>query len=66
MTQADVQMYFKEMAIACKNIMLAPLAKAIAGLAQYCVNETSYCANQTGKMVQRKNTGEQVVSGVQE
>ena len=30
-----------------KNIMLIPPARAIAELAQYCVNEISYCVNKT-------------------
>jgi hypothetical protein len=36
-------MNLKAMAIDCKDMMLAALAKAIVTPAQYCVNKASYC-----------------------
>jgi hypothetical protein len=51
------------MLIVYKTIMLAAPAKAIAGRAQYCVNETSYCVSQTSKIVQRSNIVKQADAG---
>ena len=46
-------MYLKAMVIIYKTIMLAALAKAIAGLAQYVVNKTSYCIRLTSMSISK-------------
>jgi hypothetical protein len=57
-------MYLKAMLIACKNIMLAPPAKAIAGLAQYSANEISYYISANKQERQQNNVGERDDAGL--